>query len=86
MKRLESVGVFENGHSGIAAVDADDAAAGVGAGSAEVEAKHGCARGEAVGEHVGGEAIALEDVASGEAYFLFDVGWAQGLDVEDGGV
>ncbi len=48
----------------------------MGGGSAEVDAGHRCAGGEAVGEHVGWEAVALEDVASGEAYFLFDVGWA----------
>ena len=77
---------MEEGHGGVAAVDADDRSAGMGAGSAKIDAGHGGAGGEAVGPHVGGQALALKDVAAGEADFLLDVGRAEDLDVEDGGV
>ena len=45
LTKLIRVGVFEDGHCGVAAVDADDTAAGVGACSAEIEAGHGGAGG-----------------------------------------
>ena len=78
--------VGEDGHGGVAAVDGDDAAAGVGAGAAHVDAGHGGAGGEAVGPHVGRQAFALEDVAAGEADLLLDVGRPEDLGVDDGGV
>ena len=77
--------VFEDGHGGVSSVDADYAAAGVGACSAEIEALHGCAGGEAIGPEVLRETFALEDVAACEADFLLDVGWAEDLGVDDGG-
>ena len=56
----------------------------MGARSAEIKAGHGCAGGEAVGVHVGREALALKDVAASEADFLLDVGRAEHLGVNDG--
>jgi hypothetical protein len=84
--RVGGVKIGEDCHGGVAAVDADDAAAWMGAGSAEVEASHRCARGEAIGVHMRGKAVTLEDVAAGKTYFFFDVGWAEDLHVNDSSV
>lgn len=78
--------VLQDGHGGVATVDADYGAAGVGAGSAEIHALHRGAGGEALVPHVRREALALEDVSAGEADFLLDVGRAKDLGVDDGGV
>ncbi len=55
----------------------------MGAGAAEVDAGHGGAGREAVAPHVGRQAFALEDVAAGEANFLFDVGRPEDLGIDD---
>src|SRR5580693_9302396 len=81
-RKLNCAEVFEHGHSGVAAVDTDDGAAWVRACAAEVEAFHGCAGGEATAVHVGREALALEDVSTGQTDFLFDVGGTEDLCVD----
>ena len=53
-------------------------------GSAQIDAGHGRTRSEAVGPHVRRQALSLENVATGEAYFLLDVGRPQNLGVDDG--
>ena len=83
---LVSFEVLEHGHCGVAPVDADDAAAGMRACSAEIHAGHGSARSESIGPHVLRQALALKDVAAGESDFLLDVGRAEHLRVNDGGV
>src|SRR4051812_37075718 len=54
-------------HRGVAAVDGDDAAAGVGGGAAEEDARHRGAVVEASVPHIGRQAFALEDMAAGQA-------------------
>ena len=83
---LDFVQVFQHCHGGIAAVDANDAAAGVGACSAQVHAFHRSACGETFIPHVGGETFTLKDVSAGEAYSLFNVGWPENLGIDNGGV
>ena len=70
-------------HRGVAAVDGDDAAAGVGAGAAEEEAGHGGPGFEAAVPHECREALALEDVPAGQADLALDVGGAEDLGVDD---
>src|SRR4051794_37688670 len=71
--------VFENGHRGVAAVHTDHAPARMGGGAAEVEAGHGGAGPEAPVPHLVGKAVALEDVAAGEADAGLDVGRPEDL-------
>src|SRR6185503_18392762 len=78
------VQVLQDGHGGVAAINADDGAAGVSAGAAEIHALHRSARGEALVPHVCRQAFALEDVSSGEADFLLDVWRAEDLSIDDG--
>src|SRR3984885_4970938 len=77
--------IGQNGHGGVAAVDGDDRAAGMGAGAAHVKAGHRCAGGKTIRPHVRRQAFALEDVAAGEADLLLDVRRAEDLGVDDGG-
>src|ERR1700722_16496427 len=74
--------VGEDSHGGVAAVDGDDRAAGVSAGAAHVEARHGCTAGKTVGPHVWRQALTLEDVAAGEPNLLLDVGRPEDLGVD----
>src|SRR5581483_6780001 len=69
--------------SGVAAVGGDDAAAGMGSCAAEPEPGDGSGGGEAPVPHLVGEALALEDVAAGEADAGLDVGGAEHLAVDD---
>src|ERR1700761_1601901 len=69
--------VREQGRGGVAAVQGDHAAGGVGGGAAEVDARDRRARREADLPHLVGRHLALEDVAAGEADALLDVGRAE---------
>ena len=75
--------VGEQRHCGVAAVDRDDAAAGMGAGAAHVQAGHWRPRGEPPIPHLIGEALALEDVATREADRALDVRRRQHLPGND---
>src|ERR1700689_1675545 len=65
--------VFQHRHGGVAAVHGDDATAGVGTGAAEVKSGHRSPGSEAVAPHVARQAVALKNMASGEAHFLLDI-------------
>src|SRR3954464_14756875 len=83
-EKLNLAQILENRHRRVATVDTDDAAAGMRAGTAQIEAWHGRARREALVPHVRRQALALEDVPPGEAHFLLDVGRAEDLCIDDG--
>ncbi len=73
------VEVVEDGLGSVTAVEGDHAVGGMGGRAAEVDAGRGGARGEPVLSHLIRRALALEDVAAGEADPLLDVGRAEHL-------
>ena len=83
---LKFAKVGEHRHGRIAAVDADNAPAGMRACPAEVDPGHGCPRSEPIRPHIRWQAFALKDVATGQADFLFDVRRAEHLGIDYGGV
>jgi len=60
-------------HSGVAAIDRNDATTRMCASPAEKDAGHGRAGAQAVAPHVRRQAFALKNVAAGEPDFLFNV-------------
>ena len=77
--------IFEDGHCGIAAVDADHAAARMGARSAQIDAGQGRARRKALRPHARGQAFALKNVAAGESDLALYIRGTESLGIDDGG-
>src|SRR6185437_11319371 len=74
--------VVDNSHRGIASVDADHAASGMRASSAQVEARHGRARRKPLGPHVRRQALTLENVAARQSDLHLDIGRTKHLRVD----
>ena len=71
-------------HSRVAPVDSDDAATGVSACAAQVDARHWSSWGESVAPHVGRKTFALEDMPTGETNLLLNVRWTEDLGIDNG--
>ncbi len=82
-KRSVARQILEHRHRRVASVDRDHAPAGVGAGPTQVETVGAEAGREPAVPHLVGQALALEDVPTGEADLRLDVGRAEHLTVDD---
>ncbi len=76
--------IREYGHSRIAAIHRNDAAAGVRASAAEIHTGHGRSARKPIAPHILRQTLSLEDVASGQADFFLDIRRAEHLGIDYG--